>query len=114
MINYFLIVEIYIIIIENIFYIEREKTFAYNLIEKSILVQPEICNKCGGKKINLVKNSRSKTTNLCFRYCKYTCKNEIPLRQNSFLQKFSHISISECLEVIKCFISNKFNSIKAK
>lgn len=45
---------------------EREKTFAYNLLEKSMFVQLEICTKCGRNKINLVKIVDLKLQNYAF------------------------------------------------
>ena len=83
------------------------------LLEKKYLNPPDKCQ-CGNKKLILSKNNRIKTLGYCFRCPKKNCKKIYSLYNNSFFEDFKNIQIKDIIEVFRCFIDYKFNSIEAK
>lgn len=77
-------------------------------INKKLIIPPEQCI-CRNKRINVNKFTRNKNNGFCFRCTRKTCKKIIPLTKGSFFEEYKLKSISEILEIFKCFFDFKFN-----
>ena len=92
---------------------EDKKELYQKYLDKHYIKAPEQCQ-CGNKKLSLSKNNRVKTLGYCFRCTRKNCKKIYSIFNNSFFEDFKSFHIKDILEVFRCFIDYKFNSIETK
>ena len=83
--------------------------YAIELHELGYLPGPDKCT-CGSTNFVIYKDISFTTTSCSFRCINSNCRLKYPIRTNSFFNKFSHKSLKEVSEIIKCFLIREFNA----
>ena len=82
---------------------DNEVDYIINLLQKGFIKKPNIC-KCGNSSFNIQYYWRSKTSHCIFRCKNAQWRNRLPIRNNSFYNKFLKLNIRIVSKFIKCFL----------